>query len=55
MLWAEKVREVKERIQEKLVDAGSALPVDDVDQFPGILIELELNLPLFVHCELTRG
>src|SRR4029077_1057935 len=42
------------RLQAKLVDAGSALPVDDIDQFPGILIELELNLPFFVHCQLTE-
>ena len=37
LLWAEKTNE-------NSVDAGGALPVDDVDQFPGILIELELNL-----------
>src|SRR5580698_11648344 len=39
----------------ELVDAGGALPVDDVDQFPRILIELELNLTLFVHGELASG
>jgi len=39
----------------ELIDAGSALPVDDVDQFPRILIELELNLALFIHGELASG
>src|SRR6516164_4061561 len=53
--WAEKIRNGQEQIREKLVDTGSALPIDDIDQFPGILIELELNLPFFVHCELTQG
>src|SRR4029077_617223 len=37
------------------VDAGSAFPVDDIDQFPGILIELELNLALFVQGQLASG
>jgi hypothetical protein len=48
--WAERIGKGPERIREKLVDASSALPVDDVDQVPGILIELKLKLPLFVHC-----
>ena len=48
LLWAEKTNE-------NSVDAGSAFPIDDVNEFPGILIELELNLSLFVHGELTSG
>ena len=53
--WAERIRNGQRRIQGKLVDPRSALPVDDIDQFPGILIELELNLALFVHGQLTQG
>ena len=37
-----------EKSNENSIDAGSAFPIDDIDQFPGILIELELNLALFV-------
>jgi hypothetical protein len=40
-------------LQATLVDARSAFPIDDIDQFPGILIELKLNLSLFVHRELA--
>jgi len=48
LLWAEKTNE-------NSVDAGSAFPIDDVNEFPGILIELELNLALFVHGQLASG
>src|ERR1700720_3721954 len=38
-----------------LVDAGRSFPIDNVYELPSILIELKLQLPLFVDHELSCG
>jgi hypothetical protein len=47
--------EIQKGKKGELVDAGRTLPVNDVDEFPGILIELELELALLVDGELASG
>src|SRR5260370_39656094 len=46
---------VRRASQAELVDAGSALPINDVNEFPGVLVELNLQLSFFVGSELCGG
>jgi hypothetical protein len=40
------------KLRPALVDAGRSLPVENIHQFPGILIEVNLQLPLLIDHEL---
>jgi hypothetical protein len=44
-----------ERSQTLLFRLSSLVPVDDIDKLPGIFVELEFDLPLFVNDQLSRG
>jgi hypothetical protein len=37
-----------------LLESADLIPVDNVDEFPRILVELELKLPFFVNDQLGR-
>src|SRR5690348_3721892 len=39
----------------RLVDAGRAFPVENIDQLPGVLIEVNLQLTLLIDHELGGG
>ena len=41
------------KLSSHLVDAGCAGPVDHIYQLPGILVEYDLQLPIFIHGELS--
>lgn len=46
---------VRRASQAELVDAGSALPINDVNEFPGVLVELNLQLSFFVGTSCAAG
>jgi hypothetical protein len=37
------------------IHARSSFPIDNVKEFPGVLGELDVRLPLFIDRQLTRG
>ena len=42
-------------IRSGLVDAGRALPVEHVNQLPGVLVKFDLELSFFVNRKLGQG
>src|SRR5689334_10863615 len=45
----------RQMVPSPLLQSASFVPIDDVDELPGIFVELEFELPLFVDDQLCCG